>query len=123
MKNVCFEKNERRKIIVLNLFFEINHKNNDDNIVDSKRISLILFNLSQIENNETLFKHLLNLLNKEKLSVQKDKNVEVIENLCKQNSKIVIINEFPNLLKLNKNSCNKYEKIQRILEFNKKLIN
>ena len=123
LKDACLEKNERRKMIVLNIFFDINHKNNIDNIVDSKRISLILFNLSQIENNEILFKHLHNLLNKEKLSVQKDKNVELIENLFKQNSKLVVINEFPNLLKLNKSSCNKYEKIQRILEFNKKLIN
>ena len=124
LRNKCNEKNERKKILILNLFFDIYHKNElTENSCDSKRISLILFNLSQIENVEIFFKHLLNVLTKEKLSVQKDKNVELIENLLKTNSKLILINELPNLLKNNKNSFNKYEKIQRILEFNKKMTN
>ena len=56
-------------------------------------------------------------MNKEKNQIQKDKTYEILENLFKMNPKNIIIHEFTYLLKKNRNSQLKYQKILRILEF------
>lgn len=120
-----FNERDSKNIKLFNFFFDVHHKNDKneeiENAMDTKRISLVLFDLSQIDNIEICFKQLQAILTREKLSVQKDKNLELIENIIKSNSKMIIINEIPNLLKMNLHSFSKFEKIQRILEFNKKL--
>lgn len=116
------EKYQEKKILILNLFFEVHQKADLEIAPDIKRISLFLITLN-MENCEVVLKQLAAVLTKEKTSVQKDKNIESIEQLFKNNTKLVVVNELPNLLKNNRKSAHKFEKIQRILEFSKSLTN
>ena len=116
------EKYQEKKILILNLFFDVHQKADMEIAPDIKRISIFLITLN-MENCEVVLKQLAAVLTKEKTSVQKDKNIESIEQLFKNNTKLVIVNELPNLLKNNRKSAFKFEKIQRILEFSKSLTN
>jgi len=123
LKTISIEKLQEKKLFILNLFFEIHHKNDLESVLDLKRVSLLLISLDLMENSDVFLKQLVTVLAKEKSSVQKDKNIELIENLFKHNAKLVVVNEFPNLLKNNRKSVSKFDKIQKILEFSKKLTN
>lgn len=82
-----------------------------------------MLGLDCVENSEVFLKQLLAVISKEKTSVQKDPNIDFIESFMKLNSKLIVIPELPNVLKNNRKSMGKFEKIQRILEFTKKLAN
>lgn len=125
IKTVWVEKNQERKILIVNLFFEVvsSIPDMDMNFQDLKRISLLLLASDCVESGDAFFKNLLAMATKEKISGQKDKACELIENHLRQYGKLIFITAVPNVLKNNRKSLSKFEKIQRIMDFNKKLMN
>lgn len=74
-----------------------------------------------MENLELFLKQLSFFMRNEKIQIPKDKIYEGLENLFKSSPRTIMIGEFPNLLKMNKNTKVKYECIQMLLQLIKSL--
>ena len=77
---------------------------------------------SFIENDEKFLRQ-FNILcsNKEKLTTIREKTIEKIENYIKGINKYLCFVEIPNLIKLNNNSKEKFDIIQKILNISSRL--
>lgn len=109
----------KRPILFLNFFFDINFKTNEK--LDIKRISVIHSNIYKIENLDSFLKQFSFLMRNEKMQIPKEKICDGLENFFKSSPRTIIIEEFPNLLKMNKNTKLKYDCFQMLLQFVKSL--
>lgn len=107
------------KFINFSICFEIHNK--DILLNETKKFNFISLNILDIENLDMFVRQYSLLNDNEKITSIKEKTIEKLEPFIKGSGRSVLIAEIPFLIKLNRNSGKKFEKVKRILDLLSKL--
>jgi hypothetical protein len=102
------------KLFNFSICLEIQNK--DIGVNEIKKFNFLSLNITEIENSDTFVRQFFLLNENEKISSIKDKTIEKIEPFIKGGGRTVFVAEIPFLIKLNRQSEKKFEKIKRILD-------